>query len=253
MRDSARISLAFALPEGLIYLDGHSLGPATHAALARLAELGDDVPESLDPPADEGAEDGAAPPDVSASGRTELAQPRVALPPNTQPLNLQRHDAVLGVIADSGARSVIDLGCGPGALIARLATQGQLRRIAGTDVSTRSLHIAARRLHLDSMSERQSGRIALFQAALTYEDPRFAGYDVAVLMEVIEHLDPSRLDALERVVFGAAAPGMVIVTTHHPAPNPPPPQEKRPLTSPRPARAGRPRSKKQTARSRWGL
>ncbi len=193
------------------YLGRH--GSLTHAALARLAELGDDVPESLDPPADEDAEDGAAPPDVSASGRTELAQPRVALPPNTQPLNLQRHDAVLGVIADSGARSVIDLGCGPGALIARLATQGQLRRIAGTDVSTRSLHIAARRLHLDSMSERQSGRIALFQAALTYEDPRFAGYDVAGLMGVNGHLDPSRLDALGRVVFGGAAPGMVIVTT----------------------------------------
>ena len=29
--------------------------------------------------------------------------------------------------------------------------------------------------------------------------------DAAVLMEVIEHLDPDRIPALERVVFGAAA------------------------------------------------
>ncbi len=30
--------LAFALPEGVIYLDGHSLGPATHSALKRVQE-----------------------------------------------------------------------------------------------------------------------------------------------------------------------------------------------------------------------
>jgi len=55
------------------------------------------------------------------------------------------------------------------------------------------------------MSERQSDRVELFQGALTYEDPRFAGFDAAVLMEVVEHVDPPRLDALERVVFGDAA------------------------------------------------
>ena len=42
---------------------------------------------------------------------------------------------------------------------------------------------------------------------------RFAGFDAAVLMEVVEHVDPPRLEALERVVFGAAKPGAVIVTT----------------------------------------
>ena len=56
------------------------------------------------------------------------------------------------------------------------------------------------------MGERQAERLSLFQGALTYEDPRFAGYDAAVLMEVVEHVDPPRLPALERVVFGAAPP-----------------------------------------------
>jgi 3' terminal RNA ribose 2'-O-methyltransferase Hen1 len=63
------------------------------------------------------------------------------------------------------------------------------------------------------MSERQSERVELFQSALTYEDERYAGFDAAVLMEVIEHVDPPRLEALEHVVFGAAKPGAVIVTT----------------------------------------
>jgi 3' terminal RNA ribose 2'-O-methyltransferase Hen1 len=75
------------------------------------------------------------------------------------------------------------------------------------------LQYAARRLHLDRLGERQAERIELFQAALTYEDPRLAGFDAAVLMEVVEHVDPPRLTALERVVFGSARPRAVIVTT----------------------------------------
>ncbi|HWG22543.1 MAG TPA: hypothetical protein VG296_00340 [Actinospica sp.] len=39
------------------------------------------------------------------------------------------------------------------------------------------------------------------------------GYDAAVLMEVIEHVDPPRLAALEHAVFGTARPRAVVVTT----------------------------------------
>ncbi len=51
------------------------------------------------------------------------------------------------------------------------------------------------------------------QSALTYTDKRVQGYDAAVLMEVIEHLDLDRLPALELSVFAHAAPATVIVTT----------------------------------------
>ena len=112
-----------------------------------------------------------------------------------------------------GVRSVIDLGCGPGQFLDRLVKTPAFTRVAGTDVSTRSLQYAARRLRLERMSERQAERVQLFQSALTYEDERLAGFDAAVLMEVVEHVDPPRLEALERVVFGAARPGAVIVTT----------------------------------------
>jgi 3' terminal RNA ribose 2'-O-methyltransferase Hen1 len=86
-------------------------------------------------------------------------------------------------------------------------------RVAGMDVSTRSLEIAARRLKLDRLSEREAERVKLFQGSLTYRDERIKGYDAATLVEVIEHLDPPRLAALERVVFEAARPAMVLVTT----------------------------------------
>ena len=46
-----------------------------------------------------------------------------------------------------------------------------------------------------------------------YRDARLAGFDAASVVEVIEHLDPPRLAAFERVVFEFARPGTVVVTT----------------------------------------
>ena len=74
------------------------------------------------------------------------------------------------------------------------------------DVSARALQIAARKLRLDRMPEPQRARLELFQSSLTYRDDRLAGLDAAVLMEVIEHVDPPRLPALERAVFGTPRP-----------------------------------------------
>jgi 3' terminal RNA ribose 2'-O-methyltransferase Hen1 len=167
-------------------------GGLTRVALARLAELGDEVEAAVEPAAEE-----------------ETLQPEE----RRIPLNAQRHEAVHEALLELGARSVIDLGCGPGQFLERLVKTSSFTRVAGSDVSTRSLQYAARRLHVDRMSERQSERVELFQGALTYEDERYAGFDAAVLMEVIEHVDPPRLEALEHVVFGAAKPGSVIVTT----------------------------------------
>jgi 3' terminal RNA ribose 2'-O-methyltransferase Hen1 len=161
-------------------------------ALERLAELGDDTDDAVEPDPEE-----------------EVAQPEE----KRASLNTQRHAAVLRVLRDAGVTSVIDLGCGPGQFLRVLLDEPAFTRIAGADVSTRALAQAARRLRLDRMGDRQRERLTLFQGALTYEDDRFSGYDAAVLMEVIEHVDPPRLEALERVVFGKARPGLVVVTT----------------------------------------
>lgn len=116
--------------------------------------------------------------------------------------------AVCAEIEASGARSVIDLGCGEGRLVARLERAKQLGTIVGVDVSPRALEIAR-----DRLSDRQRERVALFQASLTYRDARFAGFDAACAIEVIEHIEPSRLGAFERVVFEYAKPNTVIITT----------------------------------------
>jgi 3' terminal RNA ribose 2'-O-methyltransferase Hen1 len=164
----------------------------TESALARLADADDLDPADLD----------NAVPDDTVPG--EEAPP---------PLAARRREAVLAVLRDAGVRTVADLGCGDGALTAALLRDSAFTRVVATDVSARALRLAARRLDPDLMPEALRARLALFQSSLTYRDTRLAGLDAAVLMEVIEHVDPGRLAAVERAVFGLAAPGMVVVTT----------------------------------------
>ena len=117
------------------------------------------------------------------------------------------------VIKQSGAKRVIDLGCGEGKLLRKLMAEKQFEAVVGMDVSHRSLKIAQQRLHYDRMPEKQKERLNLFQGSLCYRDKRIAGYDAAAVIEVIEHLDASRLSAFERVLFEFACPQMVVLTT----------------------------------------
>jgi 3' terminal RNA ribose 2'-O-methyltransferase Hen1 len=128
-------------------------------------------------------------------------------------LNQQRLQAVTAALRDCGARSVADLGCGEGRLIRELMKEKQFQRIVGMDVSIRSLEIAARRLKLERIPEHQRERLSLMHGSLSYRDRRLAGFDAAVAVEVVEHLDPARLGAFERALFQHARPRTVIVTT----------------------------------------
>ncbi|QFZ73764.1 3' terminal RNA ribose 2'-O-methyltransferase Hen1 [Streptomyces fagopyri] len=129
------------------------------------------------------------------------------------PLAVLRRDAILAALHDRGAGRVLDLGCGQGQLVQALLKDVRFTEIVGVDVSMRALTIAARRLKLDRMGERQAARVHLLQGSLAYTDKRLKGYDAAVLSEVVEHVDLPRLSALEYAVFGSARPGTVLVTT----------------------------------------
>jgi 3' terminal RNA ribose 2'-O-methyltransferase Hen1 len=124
-----------------------------------------------------------------------------------------RLDAVRDMIVGAGARSVLDLGCGEGRLLRRLVREKGVDRIVGVDPSVRTLEMAARRLHLADAGEALRKRLMLQMGSLTYGDRRWAGFDAATLVEVIEHIDAPRLPALELSLFGMAKPGLVIVTT----------------------------------------
>jgi 3' terminal RNA ribose 2'-O-methyltransferase Hen1 len=128
-------------------------------------------------------------------------------------LNEQRQNTVLSVLKSCGAKRVLDLGCSYGNLLRRLLEDKQFEEIVGLDVSHRALEIAAERLRLDRLPDRQRQRIRLMHGSLIYRDQRLAGFDAAAVVEVIEHLDQPRLNAFDRVLFEFAKPETVIVTT----------------------------------------
>jgi 3' terminal RNA ribose 2'-O-methyltransferase Hen1 len=128
-------------------------------------------------------------------------------------LNEQRLGAVVAALRASGARRVLDLGCGAGSLLRDLLKDRQFEAIVGLDVSIRSLEAAQRRLQLDRLPAAQAGRVRLLHGSLMYRDRRLEGFDAAAVVEVVEHLDPPRLAAFERVLFEFARPGTVVLTT----------------------------------------
>lgn len=128
-------------------------------------------------------------------------------------LHDQRLNAVAEKLKESGAASVIDLGCGDGKLIRLLLKEKQFEKIAGMDVSYSELTKCKERLHWEDMPPKQKERLNLFQSSLMYRDKRFSGFDAAAVVEVIEHLDENRLPAFEKAVFKFAQPNTVVLTT----------------------------------------
>ena len=183
----------------------------TQSALARLAEADDIDPDELDNAVtDEGPKAPEVPdaPEVPEAPEAPEAQPAPA-----KSLATLRREAVLALLRTEGARRIGDFGCGEGTLVRDLLADPRVELVLAVDVSVRALRLAARSLNLDRMSGPQRDRLKIFQSSLLYRDDRLAGLDAAVLMEVIEHVDPGRLATLERAVFGFAAPGAVLVTT----------------------------------------
>ena len=129
-----------------------------------------------------------------------------------------RLDSVLQELLRCGARSVLDLGCGGGELLLRLAREAQFCRIVGMDISAGVLRAARELLQAEPGALAQ--RVELVEASFAVPDARFAGFDAAALVETIEHIDAHRLSSVERAVFGSFRPATVVITTPNSEYNP---------------------------------
>jgi 3' terminal RNA ribose 2'-O-methyltransferase Hen1 len=151
--------------------------------------------------------------ETDADATAETRDAEEAAIERTLSLNDQRLGSVLAALKSSGATRVLDLGCGEGRLLQALLKEKQFSQIVGMDVSHRALEIARDRLHYDRLPAVQKERLRLLHGSLIYRDERLAGFDAAAVVEVVEHLDPPRLAAFERVLFECARPRCVVLTT----------------------------------------
>ena len=161
-------------------------------ALARLAEADETTDDEID------------------------AQPRRRCrkwPRTTAQSERAAHRRRVGGTARDGGEARLDLGCGEGKLLRELLQDRGFTKIVGLDVSVQSLQRAGQRLGYDRLPSAQRERVELIHGSLMYRDRRLEDFDAAAVVEVIEHLDPPRLKAFERVLFEFARPRAVVLTT----------------------------------------
>jgi len=132
-----------------------------------------------------------------------------------KPLSLQKRRIahIAERLADLGARSILDLGCGEGQLLRTLLADRRFERVLGMDVSPVVLERCERRLKLHERPAHWQDRLTLVQGALGWRDPRLDGFDAAAVVEVIEHMELDRLPDFAAALFGSNRPRHVLVST----------------------------------------
>jgi small RNA 2'-O-methyltransferase len=126
-------------------------------------------------------------------------------------LHEARLDQVCAVLKASGARRVLDLGCGAGALLFRLLSEPQFTDIVGLEQSPQRL--AEARLMLAEALTAEIPRLRLLAASYTEPNDALVGFDAAAMVETIEHVPPTLLSQVEQNVFAHFRPQRLFMTT----------------------------------------
>lgn len=134
--------------------------------------------------------------------------PNAMTPAAPSTLHEARLEAVLARLVASGARRMADLGCGRGALLDQLPGRTAVTEAVAVDLDPSTLDAIRARFAADD-------RITVTTVEGSLMDGRLnlGPLDAAVLLEVIEHIDPEALSKLEIAVFRVWRPRQVIITT----------------------------------------
>jgi SAM-dependent methyltransferase len=123
-----------------------------------------------------------------------------------------RHEAVHSFLSGAGVSSVLDLGCGDGQFLERLATDDQFTRLTGIDINENSLNIAES--YTRPLSEKRTTLEIAYHLGSILEMPlTLPPHQAVTMIEVIEHLKPEEVERAEELVFDSLLPNMAVFTT----------------------------------------
>ncbi|WP_150004562.1 methyltransferase [Iodidimonas muriae] len=129
----------------------------------------------------------------------------------TSDLHRARLQIILDAIRKMKPRSVMDLGCGDGALLLDLVKDRSIERIIGIDQSRAAIEALRHRLAAFDADLRERVTIRLGSMIEPQEHDR--QIDLAVMCETIEHIAPSDLSRLEKAVFIQLMPATILIST----------------------------------------
>lgn len=127
---------------------------------------------------------------------TETEQAPIEDVKTKTPLGKLRYSKFEEVIASLGVTSVVDMGAGEGRLLELFVKNTQLQEIFACEPTIHGIE----RMKRLTEKLRENGKLkvepTIVQSSLFYLDERLVGKEAMVLCEVIEHIEPERIDSV---------------------------------------------------------
>lgn len=133
-------------------------------------------------------------------------------------LHEERLNHTVELLCRLGARRVLDLGCGAGLLLQRLMQTGRFQELVGLEQCGTALLEA--RAMLAGYQDTSATRLTILHGSFAEPNAALTGFDVAVMLETIEHVPPQSLSRVETAVFGHYRPAALFMTTPNQEYNP---------------------------------
>jgi 2-polyprenyl-3-methyl-5-hydroxy-6-metoxy-1,4-benzoquinol methylase len=111
---------------------------------------------------------------------------------------------VLKVLMDNKVENVIDMGCGDGQLLELLSEDKQFKTIQGIDSNPDNLRVARQFTN--------KNRVKLYLGSFDTLQKIYKSQTIT-MVEVIEHINPSKLLSVEQILFSKLKPHLIVLTT----------------------------------------